>query len=127
MFHRRLPGLAHIHISECLVWQGPEHAAHADVPHQRCRSSGQGGGELLHATSDVTGLPKKTVSKDKSGHGPKVIKVAPCCTSLFYGRTQKKLSTEGTVKYSMAQLKSGRFNILSQRVAEDLCLGEDSG
>lgn len=79
MFHRRLSGLAHIHISECLVWQGPEHAAHADVPHQRCRSSGQGGGELLHATSDVTGLPKKTLSKDKSGHGPKVIKVARLC------------------------------------------------
>lgn len=40
-------------------------------------------------TRDVTGLPKKTESKDKSGHGPKVIKVAPRCTSLFYGRTQK--------------------------------------
>lgn len=39
---------------------------------------------------DVTGLPKKTLSKDESGRGPKVIKVAPCCTSLFYGRTQKK-------------------------------------
>ncbi len=32
---------------------------------------------------------KKTSSKDKSRHGPKVIKVAPRCTSLFYGRTEK--------------------------------------
>ncbi len=42
-----------------------------------------------YMTRDVTGLPKKTSSKDKSRHGPKVIKVAPRCTSLFYGRTEK--------------------------------------
>lgn len=42
-------------------------------------------------------------------------------------KNSEKQSTEGTVKYSMAQLKSGQSNILSQRVTKDLCLGEDSG
>lgn len=45
-------------------------------------------GGWLHATHDVTGLPK-TLSKDKSGHSPVVVKVAQFCTSLFYGRTAK--------------------------------------
>lgn len=48
-------------------------------------------GSCYMPTRDVTGLPKKTESKDKSEHGPKVRKVAPCCTSLFYGRTQKTI------------------------------------
>lgn len=66
--------------------------------------------------------------KYKSGHGAEIIKVAPLLHFLcFYGRTQKKQSTEETVKYAMAQLMSWLFNILSQRVTEDLCLGEDSG
>lgn len=47
--------------------------------------------------------------KYKSGHSPVVINAQASCTSLFYGRTQKKKktqSTEDTVKYSMAQLIS---------------------
>lgn len=61
----------------------PEHAAHAYVPGWRCWSSGQGRGELLHATHDATGLPK-TIKKKRPCQ---TTNLAPCCYSLFYGRT----------------------------------------
>lgn len=80
----------------------------------------EGGAATCYAWCHTTPPPKniKTSSEDKSGETRQL--------SVLW-KISGKQSAEGTDKYSMAPLESGRFNILSQGVTEDLCMGKDFG
>lgn len=113
------PGIGtYSHFKDVSSWQGPEHAT-SKMPKQRTRRRRRGGSCYM-PTRDVTGLPKIDL---KTNMVQKVIKVEPCCTSLFYGRTLKN----DPLRVLLNIRKPGSFNIPSQSITKDLCLGEDSG
>lgn len=85
--------------------------------------------ELLHATCDVAPFPhiqeclykkKRRLSEEMSGTTLELF-------FFFHGRSQENNPLEGTDKHSSVLLRHGPFNVLSQGVLEDLCVGKDFG
>lgn len=104
------------HFKKRLVWQGPDAC-------RTCLMSHIGDAEAADKAEGSCYMPHM-VSQDSQ---KQKTNLAPCCYSLFYGRTQENNPLRVLLNIQWRSSSLGDSIFLSQRVTKDLCLGEDFG